>query len=517
MHRKGMKKSMKKFTGFALLLLVLCLVFTTAMAEESPTGDPSNLKDWSKWEPKIETKANGVRVQTVPDSAEAAWPWSFSANWKYYNTYYLNAENRGCQACHKLQDVLKSIGHCIYEGSYPTTDDISYNTCIGCHSLTYSGMNLMQPMHQLHQRSAAFKAMGGSCESCHYITYDGKYERWDLVKYDVLKGITDVAASDLDITVEWNQTEITPNEYVFGSKWNNAFGWGLTEADDIQYGYTFDYINQFVEDDYLNNYKVHFSGDIEQGGADYSIQELIDLCGTETRTFVTQCTINGIGCDFVYQTEMTGIPMEKIYELVGVKDFENSVCYPLGYDGYYYNMTLENSVKEHAMLVYQMNGEPLTLQEGFPLMFQAEHISAGNKTRTVVEISIVSGDEAYEYYGDFTDDYTGYLICKPNIGVLSAFNGQIFTPGEPVHLEGYASAFEEPIAKIEFSLDHGETWTEVETTGADAERWVYWKIDLNNLEKGAYCLSMRATSIDDETGDFRVNQEIPKFLINVKD
>lgn len=508
---------MKKITKFALLLLVLCLVCAVAAAEESATGDPSNLKDWSKYEPKIETKANGVRVQTVPDAAEAAWPWSFSANWKYYNTYYLDAENRGCTACHKLQDVLKSIGHCIYEGAYTTTDEISYNTCIGCHSLTYSGMNLMQPIHQLHRKSAAFNAMGGSCESCHYITYDGKYERWDFVKYDVLKGITDVAATDLDIAVEWNQTEVTPVEEVFGSKWNNCFGWGLDESSDIQYGYTFDYINQFVNDDYLNTYKITFSGDIEQNGVQYSIQELIDKCGTETRTFVTQCTINGVGCDCIYQQEMTGIPMKAIYELIGVKDYENSVCYPLGYDGYYYDMTVQHTIDEDAMLVYLMNGEPLTLQAGFPVLFQANHISAGNKTRTVVEVSIVSGDDPYEYYGDFTDDYTGYLICKPNMGVLTAFNGQIFTPGEPVHLEGYASAFEEPIAKIEFSLDHGATWTEVETTGADSVRWVYWKLDLKNLANGAYCLYMRATSIDDETGELRPQQEISKFLINVKD
>ena len=501
-----------------LLAAVLCLVALClpALAEtaESDHGDPSHLKDWDAYEPRIVTMENGVRVQAVPDASEPAWDWNFYSpnGWKYYNTYFLNADNRGCTACHTLQSCMKAINHCIYEGSYPT-DTMSYQSCVGCHSKTYSGMNPMQPIHTVHQRSDAFRAMGGSCESCHYITYDGKFERWDYVKYDVMAGITPVAADALNVDVEWNQTELTPTEYVFGSKWGNSYGGGMTENN--AFDYKFDYLDQFNTEDYMDSYKITFSGDIEKPG-EYSLNELIAACGTETRTFVTQCTINGIGCSCIYQTEMTGIPMEKIFEFVGVKDYDNSVVYPLGYDCYYYDMTVQNNIREHAMLCYQMNGEPLTYIEGFPVCFQAEHISAGNKTRTVIEVSIVSGDEAYEYYGDFLDDYTGNLICKPNIGVLNTYNGTIFAPGEPVHLEGYASAFEEPIVKIEFSFDKGETWVEVPTEGADSARWVYWKMDLKDLNVGAYVMWMRATCVDDETGELRVNQEIPKFLINVK-
>ena len=30
---------------------------------------------------------------------------------------------------------------------------------------------------------------------------------------------------------------------------------------------------------------------------------------------------------------------------------------------------------------------------------------------------------------------------------------------KPVHLEGFADAWNEPIKKLEFSFDHGATWT----------------------------------------------------------
>lgn len=506
-----------------LLAALLCLICLcgVAVAEEAASdhGDPSNLKDWDAYEPKIVTMENGVRVQTVPDAGEPAWDWNWysqkEGGWKYYNTYFLNAQNRGCTACHTLQWAMKQINHCIYEGSYPT-DTMSYQTCIGCHSETYSGMNLMQPIHTTHLRSEAFDNMGGTCESCHYITYDGEFQRWDMVKYDVMAGTTPVASSDLNYTLEWNQTEITPNEYVFGSKWGNSYGWGMTENN--AFGYTFDYLDQFKSEDYRDTWKLVIGGDVAKPG-EYSINELIEACGSVTKTWATQCTINGNGCSFVYQTEMTGIPVEKILEFVGAEIKEDSVVCPLGYDCYYYAMTVPNAIKEEAMLVYEMNGETLSDIEGFPLMYQAKHISAGNKTRTVVELDVFSGEDTWclgEYYGDFTDDYTGELICKPNMGVLNTYNGTIFTPGETVHLEGYASAFEEPIRKIEFSLDKGETWFGADTEEADSDRWVYWKLDLNDLPEGAYILTLRATSLNDETGELRVQYELPKFLINVK-
>lgn len=423
------------------LTLVLSLVCIGAMAEEvSDHGDPSHLKDWDAYEPKIVTMANGVRVQSVPDASEPAWDWNwYSGNgWKYYNTYFLNANERGCTACHTLQWAMKQINHCIYDGAYPT-DEMPYQTCIGCHSETYSGMGLQQPIHTTHMRSKAFAAMGGSCESCHYITSDGKFERWDFVKYDVMYGITPVAADDMKVDLTWNQDEITPDEYVFGSKWGNAYGWGKVE--DNAFGYTLDYTEQFRTEDYMDTYKIAIGGKVEKPG-EYSLNELIAACGSKTDTFVTHCTINGNGGSFIYQGEMTGIPIEKILEFVGADMSNDNVIMPLGYDNYFYSMTLENVIKEEGMLVYQYNGKPLTAIEGFPVAYNCHHISAGNMTRTVVELDVLSWDEANEggiygeFYGDFMDDYTGYNVSKPNMGVLTAYNGQIWTPGETVHLEG---------------------------------------------------------------------------------
>ena len=82
-------------------------------------------------------------------------------------------------------------------------------------------------------------------------------------------------------------------------------------------------------------------------------------------------------------------------------------------------------------------------------------------------------------------------LNTPNIGVLTAETGQIFAAGEPIHLEGYAHAFEEQVTKIEFSFDHGATWVEVPITDSDNAKWVYWKMDIDSfVEPGSYLVEL---------------------------
>lgn len=119
--------------------------------------------------------------------------------------------------------------------------------------------------------------MGGTCNSCHYITNDGKYQIWDEVKYDVMRGISDVAANDVDVSVEWNQDEITPVDKMFvQKKAKNNWEWNLVEqAENIR-----------------DTYTVKFTGDMDNP-REMTIQDMIDEFGTETRVICNQCTING--------------------------------------------------------------------------------------------------------------------------------------------------------------------------------------------------------------------------------
>lgn len=478
-------------------------VETAAPAEENVRIS----KDILAAGPKITTLENGVRIQKTPDSG---YPWSWfvtDPEWKAYNTYYFNADQRGCSSCHDLEDCMLNIGHCLYIGKYAAEDMLVQN-CVACHSDAYSGNNLQQPIHSLHVGKAAFTSMGGSCESCHYIDSDGNYLRWDYVKYDVLHGITDVDAQSVNVSVEWDQEQLTAPENVF------QVLWGVHRGTDT--GYSYDYIEKTKSDDIRDTYKITFEGDMDNP-CELSINEMIEMFGSVTRKLAGQCTINGTGGSLIYQREVTGVPLERVVEYLGIHEGAN-VVFSKGVDNYPSTLALSTLLEGDALFVYEMEGEELTADAGYPVGLWANNITCGLGVRNLASVTIYTNPDYVEdiaAFGGYTDVVSGRLISKPNIGVLTAESGTIYTPGETVHLEGYAFAYNEPITKLEFSFDHGATWQEIPTDGATSERWVYWKMDVNDLEPGAYVLCMRATSLMKD-GSNRVNEEIPKFLINVK-
>ena len=80
-----------------------------------------------------------------------------------------------------------------------------------------------------------------------------------------------------------------------------------------------------------------------------------------------------------------------------------------------------------------------------------------------------------------------------------------------VHLEGFADAWDEPIKKMEFSFDHGETWTVVDTPDNNADNWTYW----SRSAPAASLLDIRTTSITPDGAD-RVCQYDTQFMFTVE-
>lgn len=142
----------------------------------------------------------------------------------------------------------------------------------------------------------------------------------------------------------------------------------------------------------------------------------------------------------------------------------------------------------------------------------------GNFSKLLNNIKIVSEPEGVSWalYGWVSTDSEGTFYNKPNMGVLSTYNATIFKQGEPVHLEGYADAWDEPITKLEFSFDHGATWIECPTENTVTAQWVYWTMDLNNdFAPGSYLIKMRATS-QMADGSERSMFRTADFMFNVQ-
>lgn len=430
--------------------------------------------------PTRHTLASGVEVQPIPDD-DYAW-----------NIAILNAEERGCNACHNLMDVVQLLPLSHPELMMPFSVDTTIGDCFFCHR---AKRNLGDALHGLHLNSENFD---GSCLSCHHLNvYTGEYEMWDYVKYDVLYGINDVADVSGDFT--WNQTYITDNEDIF-------WYWGGGDDRGIQPNYIqpADDPNQSI----FQNWTFEISGEVEHPGT-YSLAELAAESSI-TQTLTIMCTVNQPGGSLVANVEATGIPLSYIAEKAGMKDTANSIM-ACGDDGWDRAASYLYYTEDYTgMLVYKVNGEYLPAELGYPCQIWLPGNGAGMWVKRIDELkfnalesdpSFTAGDGAI--YKD-----TNNLV---NAGFFNRSHGEFFTYGEAITFEGYAFAYHDPIVAIEFSLDRGNTWSRYETADSSYENWIYWNYTVTPETVGSYVLRVRAIT---ESG--AVNMYPGELMFNVE-
>lgn len=443
------------------------------------------------------TDRNGFTIQRTPEDAEA------------YNNTYLDADNRGCNSCHTLENALMSLPtyHRLIFFGYNTEQ--TYENCVACHSDSYSGRSLADPIHTIHMNSVVFTdADGGTCQSCHYINpATDSFELWDEVKYDVLKGLIDVDADTANVSVSYDQTTITLAE-------NRYY---KTIIDEPSTWLTDD---SMVDQSIFDNWVISIDGDCANP-VEMTLPEMVEQFGTVTQVMKNDCTINGPGQATIMQCEVTGIPVSAIIEYAQPNEGAN-ILSPISSDGYNYaQMSLDWLIENDAIIVIEMDGEPLPNSQGYPCQIWVNRTSGGNFVKRISNLTFMTLPEdqldAQLYVGEFTDNRTGIAYSKPNAGVLNYPSGVVLSGDEAatVHLEGFADAWDEPIEKVEFSLDHGATWTTMETPDNNADYWTYWRLDFTPPQAGSYLLTIRTTSIMDD-GTERVCQYDTNFMFTVE-
>lgn len=412
-----------------------------------------------------------MQVQSIP-SDPLSW-----------NNIYMNADNRGCNACHDLESIVMEMDtyHGITLTKYATQTTLA--TCIACHSFYDPIRNAI---HSLHLNNTTFNQMNGNCESCHYIDNDGNYLRWDEVKFDVLKGITEIPASEAKVDIRYDQDVITPIDHMFYKSIKNEPSDWLTDDSQITEGM-------------IDEWKISIHGDVENP-YEATVPELIEEFGTVTQVMKAHCCINGAGQALIFNAEVTGVPIEKIIAKAqpkeGVTTF-NTVSYDTyGTAPNQYPLNYDFVVENRGLLVTSINGQTIPAGQGWPASVWMDNASAGNFPKHITDLIVTIEENPLHYplLGDFIDPATGTTLCKPNSAVLSHTSGQIFEFGQELTFEGYADAWDEPITKIEYSLDKGKTWIEMDTPDTTSEKWVYWYFTYTPEAPGSYLLRIRTTS-----------------------
>ncbi|WP_455383135.1 sulfite oxidase [Salinispira pacifica] len=158
-----------------------------------------------------------------------------------------------------------------------------------------------------------------------------------------------------------------------------------------------------------------------------------------------------------------------------------------------------------TLLAYEMNGEPLPPEHGYPLRGLPLGWTGANCVKWLTHISVLE----QPYHGHFMDNV--YRVFdegqKPAEGVpvtaipmksliLQPEQGAELSAG-PVVLLGSAYGGESDIAQVEVSFDGGSRWFQAEITGP-TERWAWkqWRYVWTPNRPGEYRIMARAIDTD---------------------
>lgn len=455
--------------------------------------EPISAAEYDLYDPVVKTLENGVTIQRTPSedvsaSSDATAVYHHPDENVPYNTYFLKADAKGCNACH--EDLAKTVANMPYghvELQNTLGVEVTVDMCFACH--TESGATTNQKsfgtlIHGIHEETGY-----AECQNCHNATNDGSgMQLWDAVKHQQLRGFTDVAEGDMEEGFSYRTDETIGQSDLFDVTWLHYDAVDYEIWDHVKNDDPLD--QQMFED-----WTLTFSGEVEKP-VTFKLTDLIAEAPVETKAMKLNCLANPIGGPLVGQVEVTGIPLSWLLDRVGMTDAANVLrVVSSGGKGYGSAREIDHFIEQEAMIVYQIDGEPLSWLHGYPCMLMSGGVAADADIKCCSDFILQSGEDSARSEGKV--DYSGNYYGKPGVGVFGVYEGQIVEVGEPFTVRGYADGWNESIAAMEISLDRGKTWKRFDTPDTSTLNWVTWEYTFTPTEESAYCIAVRAVS---ETG-----------------
>ena len=208
------------------------------------------------------------------------------------------------------------------------------------------------------------------------------------------------------------------------------------------------------------------------------------------RAVTLECISNEVGGDLISTAIWKGVPLKSILEEAKLSPGVVDIVFRAA-DGYSESISLEKAMNSEAMVAYEMNGEPLPSEHGYP----ARLINPG--FFGLKSVKWLTGIEPVDH------DYAGYWqrrgwTDRPVVQTMSRIDTPATDTSHPpseIQVAGVAFAGDRGISRVEVSFDAGATWAEVEETSEPLSpyTWVIWKSRLALASGGKVQVQIRAT------------------------
>lgn len=162
---------------------------------------------------------------------------------------------------------------------------------------------------------------------------------------------------------------------------------------------------------------------------------------------------------------------------------------------------------DSTLLAYEMNGEPLPPEHGFPLRGLPLGWTGANSVKWLSRITVMERpfeghfmDKVYRVFheGEKPTDGTPCTAIPLKAIVTQPLSGEV-VKSEPVMFLGFAYGGERDITSVEVSFDRGQTWETAEIIGPrERYAWKQWRYLWTPPAAGEYLVMARAV---DEAGE----------------
>ena len=209
-----------------------------------------------------------------------------------------------------------------------------------------------------------------------------------------------------------------------------------------------------------------------------------------TQAVTLSCISNLVGGDLISTNYWTGIRFKDILDEAGVQSGAQEIAITAA-DGYYESVPLNEAMDERTLLVYAMNGDPLTSGHGFPLRLYVPNHYGMKLPKWITQMEVVDHPTS----GFWVDRGWSATAIPQTTSVVdtSGFNKANLQETDIVPLGGIAWAGARGISKVEVQIDD-QPWAiaELRNPAVSPLTWVQWRYNWK-ATTGTHNVQVRAT------------------------
>ena len=184
------------------------------------------------------------------------------------------------------------------------------------------------------------------------------------------------------------------------------------------------------------------------------------------------------------------------------------------------SLPLDVALHPDTMLAYEMSGQPLPQEHGYPLRLIVPGWYGMASVKWLNRITIT--DEPYSgyYQADkyVIEDDLGKTVPLTTMGVKSLIGGPSEGDSLPMSemcVTGMAWSGQRRIARVDFSADAGRTWSQAELIGpSERYAWQKWRHAWTPDRPGTHTLMSRAVDVDGNVQPIKSRWNRLGYMVN---